>query len=1385
MDIYSITVDETSGNNEENINAKEAIFELVLDNVIVTYEVIFTENIEQFEVVVSDIKVTYIVEPSTTFFSSGIGDAPDEQLYCRRNGQWVALAPVQSLELGNLHTNAYYGDLGKIAYDHSQATGNPHQLSFSGLSNKPTTVQGYGITDIPAWALSVSKPSYTTSEVTEADNLYFTQSRVLSTIISGYSPVDGNVNSSDSILSAINKLGNNKHLPLTLGSANGLTLDGQQLSLALASGTTTGSLSYSDWTVFNNKQPAGNYSTDIHANITALDNVSGINTGDQLDILGNSATTTKLLNARTINGISFDGTQNIVINAVDSTARIPMSYMGIANGVATLDGNGIILTTQLPSYIDDVLEFANLASFPVIGETGKIYVAKDTNKTYRWSGSTYVYITSGAVDSVNGYTGIITLNKSDIGLSNVSNELQWSISNHPTTTSGYGLPNYPTTLPASDVYLWAKQPDKPSYSFAELQSKPTTLSGYGITDAIQNQQSVAQVGGLWVSQLIKTSYGITVLHTGNDNPSVAPFINFQDPSFSVSNSISMNGTGGLSVNNYQSGVGTVKTFTISKEGNITSLGYYTGTQYKVIGGTSSQYLKADGSLDANTYQPLGTAINTGNIAGQSVNYANSAGNATNWSGYELDFDQAVSVNRLIAFDSSDNTFRVADSPSIKSWLGLGSSAYTNTSSFIQNQNSSAQSANMWISGLIKTNLGSGGLSLCGDGTPDEGYIGYNYDNVNGTQTIVQSGRASWRIKFKNGSGDIFGVDYRSPNVGANIFSNYFNINSSGAATFTSNVTLGGELLLNTNASRLRLQRSTGDNYIDYNNNNGLIFRSISNTDTGAINVLTFTPSGAATFASTVNATQFNASNTISVPSLTANGYFKLNYGANTNSRVWQIANDGYGYGDFTISQSTTQTSSTFTRKLIINNGNLTIGETPGIGGGSIYATQLQSTVATGTAPLIVNSTTMVSNLNAQFSTQLNALPGYDANISIETGGVISNYNSPSSWINAPFGMSYGSIYQFNSARTNRTELALQLAVDGSNLSFRNNDGSNFSVWRNLYHSGNLTNNLTTNYIPKWNGSSMVNSLISDDGTNIQIGVGTPFTTGAKLNIIGTSHGLISQTSGGWGGVFKNTTTGLECDISGAGDISVQTNGRIVSTSTTQSTSPTTGALVVGGGIGANNIFSNSYSLSNAYNNWSIVQGTSDNHFAIVDNQFGERFRIFTNGNVGIGYTTDQGYKLAVNGSGYFNGDVYTNTLYNKSSYSASISTYQLSNGTYRVDLNGIKNLFAIDISANAVFNGNVTASNFILSSDRTLKTNIQPIYKDYSKLSLVSFNFKDNLNELRFGTIAQDLLSSGYSEFVTGDKEGEYKVKYIDLIIAKLASAELRIKELEDKYGSR
>jgi hypothetical protein len=166
---------------------------------------------------------------------------------------------------------------------------------------------------------------------------------------------------------------------------------------------------------------AGEYYHLSSADVARLANTSGTNTGDQTSITGNAGTATTLQTARNINGVAFNGSANITINAVDSTARIASSEKGAANGVATLDASALIPAIQLPSYVDDVLEYANLAAFPVTGETGKIYVALDTNKTYRWSGTVYIYITSGAVDSVAGKTGVVTLVKADVGLSNVDN----------------------------------------------------------------------------------------------------------------------------------------------------------------------------------------------------------------------------------------------------------------------------------------------------------------------------------------------------------------------------------------------------------------------------------------------------------------------------------------------------------------------------------------------------------------------------------------------------------------------------------------------------------------------------------------------------------------------------------------------------------------------------------------------------------------------------------------------------------------------------------------------------------------------------------------------------------------------------------------------------
>ena len=78
----------------------------------------------------------------------------------------------------------------------------------------------------------------------------------------------------------------------------------------------------------------------------------------------------------------------------EMASKLDASLKGTANGVAELDANGKVLTSQLPSFVDDVIEAENFAILPNEGETGKIYVTLDDNKTYRWSGSAYVEISA-------------------------------------------------------------------------------------------------------------------------------------------------------------------------------------------------------------------------------------------------------------------------------------------------------------------------------------------------------------------------------------------------------------------------------------------------------------------------------------------------------------------------------------------------------------------------------------------------------------------------------------------------------------------------------------------------------------------------------------------------------------------------------------------------------------------------------------------------------------------------------------------------------------------------------------------------------------------------------------------------------------------------------
>lgn len=107
------------------------------------------------------------------------------------------------------------------------------------------------------------------------------------------------------------------------------------------------------------------------------------------------------------------------------------TVVGFADGIAPLGSDSKVPAPYLPSYVDDVLEYADLASFPVTGETSKIYVALDTGKAYRWSGSAYVEISAspGSTDAVpEGVTNLYFTNARAIAaLAAITDALQAAI----------------------------------------------------------------------------------------------------------------------------------------------------------------------------------------------------------------------------------------------------------------------------------------------------------------------------------------------------------------------------------------------------------------------------------------------------------------------------------------------------------------------------------------------------------------------------------------------------------------------------------------------------------------------------------------------------------------------------------------------------------------------------------------------------------------------------------------------------------------------------------------------------------------------------------------------------------------------------------------------
>lgn len=168
------------------------------------------------------------------------------------------------------------------------------------------------------------------------------------------------------------------------------------------------------------------------------------NTWQTLPASSTSATGIVQLNDN-INSTSVTqaATANAVKKAYDkgnhSHPYISTSQKGAAGGVAELDDSGKVPSDQLPSYVDDALEYEDVDAFPETGESGKIYVDTTTNKTYRWGGSSYVEISASLALGETSSTAY----RGDRGKVAYDHSQKTSGNPHNVTKSDVGLGNVP------------------------------------------------------------------------------------------------------------------------------------------------------------------------------------------------------------------------------------------------------------------------------------------------------------------------------------------------------------------------------------------------------------------------------------------------------------------------------------------------------------------------------------------------------------------------------------------------------------------------------------------------------------------------------------------------------------------------------------------------------------------------------------------------------------------------------------------------------------------------------------------------------------------------------------------------------------------------------